>query len=142
MDVFAYDDSILVIVVFETTNMIITVTHSDAMYMIITVTHSDAMYIQTKVIFLLNMVCTFILSKSLPIREKYILLAEKFNYLCLFGSVLMAELSKVLPLTTSCLTPRPRFTTRRCEKVASDLELGGGFCRILWFRRPLTIGQS
>ena len=29
-----------------------------------------------------------------------------------------------------------------CEKVANDLELGGGFCWALWFPPPLTNGQS
>ena len=34
--------------------------------------------------------------------------------------------SKALPLTASCLAPLPGFESA-CEKVAIDLNLGGGF---------------
>ena len=36
----------------------------------------------------------------------------------------MTEWSKVPSLTARCLSPLPEF---ECEKVASDLGLGGGF---------------
>ena len=51
----------------------------------------------------------------------------------LYGPALMAEWSKALPLTTSCLSPLPGFESHlgTCEKVTCDLRLGGGFRRIL-----------
>ena len=32
--------------------------------------------------------------------------------------------------------------TGACEKVAHDLVLGGGFCRVFRFPQPLTTGKS
>ena len=51
----------------------------------------------------------------------------------------MAMWSKALPLYASCLSPLPGFPGA-CEKVASDLELGGGFRRVLRFPAPVTTG--
>ena len=43
----------------------------------------------------------------------------------------------------SCLSPLPGFKSRRvCEKVASDLGLGGGFRRVLRFPLPMKTGWT
>ena len=55
------------------------------------------------------------------------------------GPALMAVWSKALPLTASCLSPLPGLA---CEKVASDLWLGGGFLWVLCFLPPVTTGLS
>ena len=52
---------------------------------------------------------------------------------------MMAEWSKALPLTASCLLPLPWLGQGMCEKVASDLGLGGVFCRVLQFPLPATL---
>ena len=52
-----------------------------------------------------------------------------------FGPALMAVWSKALPLTASCLSPLPGFESLPGQ-VASDLGLGGGFRRVLWFPPP------
>ena len=51
----------------------------------------------------------------------------------------MAEQSKALPLTASCLSPLPGYASRAgaCEKVASDFALGGGFHRVTMSSRFL-----
>ena len=59
----------------------------------------------------------------------------------IFGPALMAIWSKALPLIASCLSHCPVSNPiRACEKVASDLGLGGGFCWVLQFPPPLTTG--
>ena len=52
--------------------------------------------------------------------------------------------SKALPLTASCLSPLPGFKILAgvCEKAASDLGLGGGFHRVLWFTPLLTLTMA
>ena len=54
----------------------------------------------------------------------------------------MVKCSRVLPQTSSCLLPLalPRFESLpgACEKVASDLGLGSGFCWVLQFPLSLT----
>ena len=48
----------------------------------------------------------------------------------------MAKCSKVLPLTASCLsitTALVQISAGAYEKVASDLGLGGGFCKVEFF---------
>ena len=53
----------------------------------------------------------------------------------------MAEQSKVLPLTAlSLTTAQVRIPPGECEKVASDLVLGGGFHRDLRLPPLLTTG--
>ena len=50
------------------------------------------------------------------------------DYLCLLrGAALMAEWSQASPLTAYCLSRLPGFESCACEKVVSDLGLGGGF---------------
>ena len=47
-----------------------------------------------------------------------------------YGAAPVAEWSKVLPQTACCVLPLPVFESwsiRACEKVTSDLGLGGGF---------------
>ena len=58
------------------------------------------------------------------------------------GHALMAERSKAPPLTARCLSPlsRVRIVAWACEKVASDLGLGGGFRRVQRFPPLLTTG--
>ena len=64
--------------------------------------------------------------------SKHCFVIEVFQSVADFWSALMA----VLSLTASCLSPLPRA----CEKVASDLGLGGGFLWVLLFHPPLTTG--
>ena len=57
------------------------------------------------------------------------------------GPALTAVWSKAPPLTARCLSPLPawvRILAWACEKVASDLGLGGGFRRVLRFPPPHT----
>ena len=54
----------------------------------------------------------------------------------------MAVWSNVLPLNASHLSSLSwvRILSRTYAEVASDLELGGGFRRVLWFPPPGTTG--
>ena len=56
------------------------------------------------------------------------------------GPAMMAVWSKALPLTARCLSPLPwfEFPSKASEKVASDLQLGNGFCPVLQFSPPHT----
>ena len=54
---------------------------------------------------------------------------------------LMALLSKVLPLTASCLA-QVHNPSWEFENVASDLGLGSGLSWVLRFPPPVTTGQS
>ena len=58
-------------------------------------------------------------------------------FIGLWGPALMTVWSKAPPLTARCLAPLPGFEWA-CEKVASDLGLGGGFCQVLRFHPPHT----
>ena len=49
---------------------------------------------------------------------------------------MMAVWSKALPLTAS----RVRIVAGACEKVESDLVLGGGFRQVFRFPPPVTAG--
>ena len=50
----------------------------------------------------------------------------------MMGPALMAVWSKTLSVRASCLSPLPgsKISAGACEKVASDLGLGGGFRRV------------
>ena len=59
------------------------------------------------------------------------------TWACSDGRVVLgAATDCTLPLTTAWV----RIPTWACEKVASDLGLGGGFRRVLRFRPPYTTG--
>ena len=62
----------------------------------------------------------------------------------LMGPALMTVGFMALPLTARCLSPLPGSSNLdwACEYVASDLGLGGGFCRVLRFLPLLTNAYS
>ena len=53
--------------------------------------------------------------------------------------LMMAEWSKALPINVLCLSTLPGFVHRACDKVTSDLGLGGYFRRVRIFRFPSFI---
>ena len=58
-----------------------------------------------------------------------------FVYLKLRSTTNGAVVPKALPMIASRLSPNGA-----CEKVASDLGIGGCFCRVLRFCPPVTAG--
>ena len=53
----------------------------------------------------------------------------------------MAEWSKALPLTASCLKPRVGILSAPCEKVPSDFGLGGSFRLVLQSCQDTYLGN-
>ena len=56
---------------------------------------------------------------------------------------MIAEWSRVLLLTAHYLSPLPDSKLgRACDKVASDMGLGSGFCWVLQFPQLISTGLS